>query len=408
MENIDDKKLYVTLSEYCNAVKDGTHDSPKRVDDGKFLITSKHICDNKIDFSSAYKISVEDYNNINRRSKVDKWDLLMSMIGTVGRLYIVKEEPDYAIKNLALFKNNDEWHAKYLYYYLGSKLVQDYFEAVANGTTQHFVGLGYLRKFKVPKWTDDKLKTVKILDSYDKLIEKNNRKIAILEEQIQELYKEWFVRFRFPGYEKVKFVNGLPIDWEYKRLREMVQYYRGLSYSSEEIDTDSGVDLVNLNNIISYGGFNKNGTKKYAGKYKETQTLKDSDLVMGVTDMTQERRLVGSVALVDTKGVKTAFSADLIKLISSVNKLFLYCMLKYGNYSKYIAEFANGANVLHLKPDSVMSVKVLMPSEKLITKFAMSVENYFNSIKQIKELNDILLKQRDLLLPRLMSGRLKV
>lgn len=184
MENIDDKKLYVTLSGYCNAVKDGTHDSPKRVDDGKFLITSKHICDNKIDFSSAYKISVEDYNNINRRSKVDKWDLLMSMIGTVGRLYIVKEEPDYAIKNLALFKNNDEWHAKYLYYYLGSKPVQDYFEAVANGTTQHFVGLGYLRKFKAPKWTDDKLKTVKILDSYDKLIEKNNRKIAILEEQI--------------------------------------------------------------------------------------------------------------------------------------------------------------------------------------------------------------------------------
>ena len=197
MENIDDKKLYVTLSEYCNAVKDGTHDSPKRVDDGKFLITSKHICDNKIDFSGAYKISVEDYNNINRRSKVDKWDLLMSMIGTVGRLYIVKEEPDYAIKNLALFKNNDEWHAKYLYYYLGSKPVQDYFEAVANGTTQHFVGLGYLRKFKVPKWTDDKLKTVKILDSYDKLIEKNNRKIAILEEQIQELYKEWFVRKRY-------------------------------------------------------------------------------------------------------------------------------------------------------------------------------------------------------------------
>ena len=216
------------------------------------------------------------------------------------------------------------------------------------------------------------------------------------------------MRFRFPGYEKAKFKNGIPIDWEYKRLREIVQYYRGLSYSSEEIDTDSGVDLVNLNNIISYGGFNKNGTKKYDGKYKESQTLQDSDLVMGVTDMTQERRLVGSVALVDIKGVKTVFSADIIKLISSINKMFLYCMLKYGNYSKYIAEFANGANVLHLKPDSVMSVKVLLPSEELINKFAMFVENYFNNIKQIKELNDILLKQRDLLLPRLMSGKLKV
>ena len=301
--------------------------------------------------------------------------------------------------------NEDLIIYKYAYYML--KLM--HLNLYAGGSAQPLITQSLLRHIAcdLPN-IDVQNKIADILSHYDDLIEKNNRKIAILEDQIQELYKEWFVRFRFPGYEKVKFVNGLPINWEYKRLREMVQYYRGLSYSSEEIDTDSGVDLVNLNNIISYGGFNKNGTKKYAGKYKETQTLKDSDLVMGVTDMTQERRLVGSVALVDTKGVKTAFSADLIKLISSVNKLFLYCMLKYGNYSKYIAEFANGANVLHLKPDSVMSVKVLMPSEELINKFAMYVENYFNNIKQIKELNDILLKQRDLLLPRLMSGKLKV
>ena len=303
---------------------------------------------------------------------------------------------------------NEKVNVKYLYYWIKCNL--EYIKMFGSGSTFPEISGERMKKIKI--LIDDSVakqeKIADILYKYDCLIEKNNRKIAILEEQIQELYKEWFVRFRFPGYEKVKFVNGLPIDWEYKRLREMAQYYRGLSYSSEEIDTDSGVDLVNLNNIISYGGFNKNGTKKYAGKYKETQTLKDSDLVMGVTDMTQERRLVGSVALVDTKGVKTAFSADLIKLISSVNKLFLYCMLKYGNYSKYIAEFANGANVLHLKPDSVMSVKVLLPSEELINKFAMFVENYFNNIKQIKELNDILLKQRDLLLPRLMSGKLKV
>ncbi len=339
----------------------------------------------------------------------NKNDIIYTRTGQVGLVFTGQHGVVHNNCFRVFSKNDNILSNEYLYWCLRLKSVYIQANNFAVGSAQPDLPHTSFRKIRIPLFSiNAQNKIAKILQKYDDLIEKNNRKIAILEEQIQELYKEWFVRFRFPGYEKVKFVNGLPIDWEYKRLREMAQYYRGLSYSSEEIDTDSGVDLVNLNNIISYGGFNKNGTKKYAGKYKETQTLKDSDLVMGVTDMTQERRLVGSVALVDTKGVKTAFSADLIKLISSVNKLFLYCMLKYGNYSKYIAEFANGANVLHLKPDSVMNVKVLMPSEELINKFAMSVENYFNNIKQIKELNDILLKQRDLLLPRLMSGKLKV
>ena len=343
------------------------------------------------------------------RCKIKRDDLLITLVGNGYGNVCLCNDNSIIIQNAIGIRFNKSINQIYMFYYFKQKQIKKWIQNLDRGSAQPNVKVGDLTRMNlsIPSLAVQN-KTADILSNYDELIEKNNRKIAILEEQIQELYKEWFVRFRFPGYKKVKFKNGIPIDWEYKRLREIVQYYRGLSYSSEEIDTDSGVDLVNLNNIISYGGFNKNGTKKYAGKYKEAQTLKDCDLVMGVTDMTQERRLVGSVALVDTKGVKTAFSADLIKLISSVNKLFLYCMLKYGNYSKYIAEFANGANVLHLKPDSVMSVKVLMPSEELINKFAMSVENYFNNIKQIKELNDILLKQRDLLLPRLMSGKLKV
>ena len=96
------------MSDYCSSVRDGTHDTPKPTSEGKPLVTSKAINNNRIDFNQTYNISLEDFDKINKRSLVEKWDILMSMIGTVGRLFLVREEPDYAIKNVALFKIGDE------------------------------------------------------------------------------------------------------------------------------------------------------------------------------------------------------------------------------------------------------------------------------------------------------------
>jgi len=399
-------KKMITLSEYCSSVRDGTHDSPKQVDSGKLLITSKHINNGTIDFSSAYMISNDDFNKINKRSKVDKWDLLMSMIGTVGRLYVVKDNPDYAIKNLALFKIGDEWRAKYLYYYLGSQPVQDYFDAVANGTSQHFVGLGYLRKFRIPDWEGHTLTVIRILNNYDQLIENNNKRIKLLEDMAESLYKEWFVRFRFPGYDEVKNNNGIPPVWNYIKFSEIYDYSRGVSYSTEEIECLEGKNLINLKNILSYGGFRRDGIKKYDGKYKNNQVVKCKDLIMGVTDMTQERRTVGAVALVPN--INGIISADLIKLRSKINNVFSYCLFKYGFYSKMISQFGNGANVIHLKPTSIKNQKILIPSDDLINSFVKIVEPTIDEIEKLNSQNDILIQQRDSLLPRLMSGKLSV
>ena len=108
-------------SDLCSKVTDGTHDTPKEVEFGKKLVTSKNILGGKLNLDNSYFISIEDYNKINERSKVDKWDLLLYMIGVgVGEVALVKEEPDFAIKNLGLLKNKNETNAKWLYYYLRS------------------------------------------------------------------------------------------------------------------------------------------------------------------------------------------------------------------------------------------------------------------------------------------------
>ena len=131
-------------------VRDGTHDSPKYLNDGYPLVTSKNIKNGKLNFDKINFISKEDYNEINKRSKVDVGDVLFSMIGTIGSSMVIIEKPIYAIKNVALFKPLGEVKGKFLKYYLATPLVVDKMKDESKGTTQKFVSLGYLRGFQFP------------------------------------------------------------------------------------------------------------------------------------------------------------------------------------------------------------------------------------------------------------------
>lgn len=129
-------------------VKDGTHDSPKQQDTGKYLITSKHLKNHFIDFEKAYKVSDEDFEKINKRSKVDTLDVLITMIGTVGNLYFVHNlDIDFAIKNIGLFKTSEKPDLAYfLYFSIASKEISDYYTKRLAGSTQQYLTLEVLRQ----------------------------------------------------------------------------------------------------------------------------------------------------------------------------------------------------------------------------------------------------------------------
>jgi type I restriction enzyme S subunit len=137
------------LQEFCIKVADGTHDSPKKSDDGKLLVTSKNIIGGILDLSKSYRISEGDFNEVNRRSKVDINDVLLSMIGTVGEACLIEQEPDFAIKNVGLLKNDDPLRAKWLYFYLTSPQAQAQIKERLRGTTQQYLPLGEIRKFPI-------------------------------------------------------------------------------------------------------------------------------------------------------------------------------------------------------------------------------------------------------------------
>lgn len=136
------------LGDYYD-VRDGTHDSPRYVDEGFPLITSKNLKNGEIDFQKIQYISEEDYLSISQRSAVRKGDVLMAMIGTIGNPVVIESEDKFAIKNVALFKTNNTQSPHFLKYYLSSSSTMKKMERDAKGASQKFIGLGYLRSFPI-------------------------------------------------------------------------------------------------------------------------------------------------------------------------------------------------------------------------------------------------------------------
>ncbi|MDP8203315.1 MAG: restriction endonuclease subunit S [Candidatus Tenebribacter mawsonii] len=167
------------LGEVCD-VRDGTHDSPKYQESGFPLITSKNLKREGLNFDKIKYISEVDFNKINLRSKVDKGDILLAMIGTIGNPIIVDIDPNFAIKNVALIKIPETLNNSFLKYYLESDLVISKMQNESKGTTQKFVGLGYLRTFPI---------IYPMLNAQNKIVEKLDS-LSAETKHLESIYKQ--------------------------------------------------------------------------------------------------------------------------------------------------------------------------------------------------------------------------
>ncbi len=164
----------IRADEFCSLVTDGTHDSPKPQAAGRKLITSKHLKGYYLDFESANWISSEDYEKVIARSSVEQWDILYSMIGTIGNVYLEKNPVvDYACKNVGIFKFGGNCNKAYwMYYYLKSPQAMEFIKAHLRGTTQLYVPLATLREMPVPVPDEEEMnKIVAILRTLDDKIQ---------------------------------------------------------------------------------------------------------------------------------------------------------------------------------------------------------------------------------------------
>lgn len=188
---IDSSWALKPLGQICD-VRDGTHDSPKFVQDGFPLVTSKNIKNGTIILDDVNFISKEDYDKINQRSKVDKGDILMPMIGTIGNPVIVDIEPTFAIKNVALIKfSGQEVKAKYVLFVLNSSLFAKYIESTKRGGTQNFISLKDIRSFNIPcPAVEVQEKIIREIEEEISIVEQNKRLIDIFKQKIADKISE--------------------------------------------------------------------------------------------------------------------------------------------------------------------------------------------------------------------------
>ena len=158
-------------------VRDGTHNSPQYVESGHPFITSKNVKDGFINYEDIQYVSDKDYEEINKRSKVDKNDILMGMIGTIGNIALVRETPDFAIKNVALIKDIGDVFYRYLYHCLQSNSVAQQLDENLDGGTQKFIALNKIRELVIPIPSEhEQHKIGDYMESLDNLITLHQRK----------------------------------------------------------------------------------------------------------------------------------------------------------------------------------------------------------------------------------------
>ena len=352
------------------------------------------------------KLAAEKYES----SLIPKGAICVPCIGTIGTKMTMTPCDCYTNQSINSIICNENYDNEYVYYLIKNFLpgLKAYNLGTASG--REYVSKSNFEKIELVSEQDQEIqnKIGIILSRYDSLIENYQKQIKLLEEAAQRLYKEWFIDLHFPGHENTKIVDGVPEGWEKKKLSELFSFVRGKSYTSKEL-SDEGTIMVNLKNIQSFGGYKSDVEKHFIGTFKEEQTLMKGDLIMGVTDMTQERRLVGSVALIPDFKETATFSMDLIKLISfKLPNIYLYCAMRYGDVSRQIAPLANGVNVLHLKPEAISNIEMVVASDSIIEKFVSYTSKTIESILSLQSQLRLLTEARDRLLPKLMSGEIEI
>lgn len=354
------------------------------VKEGVPFYRSKEVIEkfNGNEISVELYISNEQYQKFKSKFGVPlKDDILLTSVGTIGVPYKVKENELFYFKD-----GNLTWIRKYkkdivpsfLFQWIRSEIGQKTIQQNLIGSSQPALTIDAIKKLKIqlPSIPTQR-RIASILSAYDDLIEVNNQRIKLLEETARELYKEWFVRMRFPGHKEAKFVKGVPEGWDVKKLGEVIELAYGKALKAEERKEGE---------YIVYGSSGIVGTH-------DSFIAKAPGIVVG------RKGNVGSVFWVtkDFYPIDTAFYVK-----TKISLYYTYFNLQQQHFIEA------DAAVPGLSRNQAYSLFILIPDKSVIKEFDKIIKPIFEMVSNLDEQNTQLRQIRDRLLPRLISGKLEV
>lgn len=355
--------------------------------EGFALIRTPNIGRGRLILDGVHRVSKEIYDKRNRRAIPEEGDIIFAREAPAGNAALITKGQKVCLGQRTVLIKPDptQCNSEFLVYYLLAPEQQVKLLGFSHGATVQHVNILELSKLPLnlpPLPTQQKIAS--ILSTYDTLIENNTKRIRLLEQMAENLYKEWFVRFRFPGHENAEMENGLPKGWKKGSLKEICEFKRGKNITSDEM-SEGNVPVISAG-ITPSGYHNKSNVKGVS------VTMSSSGANAGFISFHYSDIWAADCSFVDTQSSKYIY--------------FVYEMLN--NMRVIINNFQRGAAQPHVYPNDINRIRLIIPEDSLIAKANELLKILHDEIKNFQEQNQLITRQRDLLLPRLMSGKLEV
>lgn len=416
----------VTLQKYCELIQYGYTQSASKEEIGPKFLRITDIQTKPVDWSTVpfCKIDEKDFN----KYILKDGDILIARTGAstgTNTIYESKMPKSVFASYLIRIRLSSEFHSKYVHYFLQSKYYSDYIAGILGGSAQPNANAQQLTNVLINKFSLDTQKQIAtILSSLDNKIELNQKTIKTLEETGQALFKRWFIDFEFPnekgdpykssGGEMVDSELGeIPKGWSIEILPKIAFIQKGLSYKGENLTDGGDSVLVGLKCFNRGGGFNLNGIKYYNGNFKKEHVLNPGDLVIAMTDLTQGAEVLGKPAIIPNlnrvKNIIASLDTSILRpKDNNFSKEYLYLLFSRPETQSLLFGYSNGSTVLHLSSKGLTELPVIIPQSELLNKFNIITKSIFTKIDLNNREINTLTKTKNFLLPKLLSGKIRV
>ncbi len=403
-----------TLDDVCVKITDGAHHSPKSVESGRPMASVKDMTPFGINLESCRQICEGDFEKLIKQGcKPEVGDVLIakdgnSALDTVCR--IRKPLDAVLLSSVAILRpDKQKIESDFLRLYLDCETTRNYLKAsaISGAAIPRVILKDFKRaKIRIPRLFEQR-QLAKVVSTYDNLIENNNHRIAILNEMAQSLYREWFVKFRFPGHQQAKFIDSplgkIPEGWEVSKIRGFGEVVTGKTPSKKNAEFYSTKDVPFLKTPDMHGNI-------------FTVDIKDHLSLSGADSQKNKYIPAGSVsvACIGAKAGVATLVAEEVQTNQQINSVILanpkmqeyFYLFASGLTEKIQALGSSGATMTNVNKGKFESIELLKPSLDVIEPFHEVVLPMLNAILNLQRKNKNLNKQRNLILPKLISGTL--
>lgn len=393
------------LNEICELIVDCPHSTAYDEGKGYPLVRTPNIGRGRLIYDGMHRVCEDVYNARNARAVPQENDLIFAREATAGNVAIIQKDEKVCLgqRTVLIRPNSKLVDPNFLAYFLLAPKQQYNLLSTANGATVAHVNMPTIRnlKLELPEFSIQK-RIATILSRYDTLIENYQKQIKLLEEAAQRLYKEWFVDLRFPGYEKVKVVDGVPEGWERKKLGEIGTIITGKTPSTSNKDFYGGkipfITIPDMHGTIYPEGsvfLSEAGATSQSKKF-----IPKNSLIVSC---------IGTAGLVCITKEVCQTNQQINALVLNNKKMLSYMYFTLLLLKEHLNNIgSNGATMTNVSKAKFENIEVLMSTEDLYNKFNNDVFINLDRIRNLSSQIRLLTESRDRMLVKLMSGEIEV